>query len=275
MDSKNTNIYTLPENIFNSAKEVLLSSSELTEDEKLMLNRVSLRVDQNDGMYLANRPGSARHYLSVGLSAIRCINLACDKSLRKKPIRSVMDFPSGYGRVTRFLKAQFPSANITVSEIQPQALNFCESEFSAKPVASNEDFSKLSLDKKFDLIWCGSLFTHIDEKSAIELLKFFDSILEADGLCVFTAHGATPLKWIQEKSNTYGLPEESQQELLSQFQLKEYGYGNYSNVVGYGISVVSYARMLAMVHENCNWNEVMFMERGWDNHQDVYAFIKR
>lgn len=67
---------------------------------------------------------------------------------------------------------------------------------------------------------------------------------------------------------------ESQQELLSQYHLNGYGYAGYKNTSEYGISVVSHDRMLAMVSEACLWDEVMFMDRGWDNHQDVYAFTK-
>lgn len=151
---------------FNTAKEKLLSSVELTDDEKCIVSNVSLQVHQEDGMCPSNKPNAALHYLRVGLSAIRCINAALDKSHKKKPVQSILDFPCGYGRVLRFLKVRFPSADITVSEIESEALDFCSKEFSVKTLNSNKDFSKLSSPSKFDLIWCGSLFTHIDEKAA-------------------------------------------------------------------------------------------------------------
>ncbi|MEF9426794.1 MAG: class I SAM-dependent methyltransferase, partial [Candidatus Mariimomonas ferrooxydans] len=92
-------------------------------------------------------------------------------------IRSILDFPCGYGRVLRFLRARFADADITISEINPVALDFCKREFSVKSVILDKDFSKLSLTCKLDLIWCGSLITHLDEKAATDLLKFFHDIL--------------------------------------------------------------------------------------------------
>ena len=68
-------------------------------------------------------------------------------------------------------------------------LDFCQRAFSAKTVRSDIDFNKLSLPGKYDLIWCGSLVTHLDELAAINLLKFFHSHLSPDGLCIFTTHG--------------------------------------------------------------------------------------
>lgn len=88
----------------------------------------------------------------------------------------------------------------------------------------------------------------------------------------FTTHGQTSVKWIQENRQTYGLTASSQRELLSQFHKRGYGYANYKNQHGYGISVVSHDRMLSIARSVGQWDEVIYLERGWDNHQDVYGF---
>lgn len=256
---------------FQSAREKLLLSNDLKDEEKALLNKVSLRTHRNDDMY---KPTTAQHYLTVGLSAIRCIENALDKSSRVEAIRSILDFACGYGRVLRFLRVRFPDADITISEINPVALDFCKQEFSVKYVISDKNFSKLSLPGKFDLIWCGSLITHIDEKAATDLLRFFHDVLSPGGLCVFTTHGQTTVKRIQEKSKTYDLSKNSQHELLSLFHKNGYGYGDYRNQHGYGISVVSHERVLAIAQSVGQWDESIYLERGWDNHQDVYGFTK-
>jgi hypothetical protein len=61
--------------------------------------------------------------------------------------------------------------------------------------------------------------------------------------------------------------------LLSQFRENGYGYADYPNQNGYGISVVSHERMLALAESAGNWHEVVFVERAWDGHQDVYGFV--
>src|SRR5260370_29718822 len=56
-----------------SARETLLTSETLPSEEKRLISRVPLRIHPNDDMY---QPGTGRHYLSIGLSARRCIMAA-------------------------------------------------------------------------------------------------------------------------------------------------------------------------------------------------------
>ncbi|MBI3801319.1 MAG: class I SAM-dependent methyltransferase [Deltaproteobacteria bacterium] len=252
------------------AKRSLLSSPALSDQEKALLDRVSLKIHGNDELYV---PFHAQHYLSVGLSALRCIEEVLNRAKGDRVIRPILDFPCGYGRILRFLRARFPDADITGAELNRAALDFCRRTFSVRSLVSDTDFTRLSLSDKFDLIWCGSLFTHVDEKAATALLKFFQDHLTPVGLCVFTTHGLTSVDRIQEAKKTYGLPVKARQELLSQFREHGYGYADYPDQNGYGVSVVSHERMLALAESAGNWHEVVFGERAWDSHQDVYGFV--
>lgn len=252
---------------FRSAQGKLISDPAVSNKEKDLLRQISLRVHRNDEMYV---PFDARHYLSAGLSALRCIETALQKSEGTRPVGSILDLPCGYGRVLRFLRARFPSAEITASEIDPGALEFCKSNFRVNTAVSNKDFSKLSVPGRFDLIWCGSLLTHVDEDSAAVLLKFLHEHLSPDGQCLFTTHGKTVADTIRNTRNAYGLGEPARQKLLSGFDTRGYGYGDYSNTPGYGVSVVTPERMLAIARSIGAWKDLSFLERGWDNHQDVY-----
>jgi SAM-dependent methyltransferase len=256
---------------FRSAKEKFLISNDLSDKEKSLLNKISLRVHSKDGMY---QPKAALHYLSVGFSALRCIENALMESKEDKAILHILDFPCGFGRVLRFLKVRFPDAEITVSDIDPAALDFCKRVFHVKPAMSGKDFSNLSLSGKYDLIWCGSLISHIDEKAITDLLKCFHDRLTHGGLCVFTTHGKISAEWIQQKKVTYRLTEMAQRKVLSQFHEKGYGYADYNYQRGIGISLVSHDRMIAIAHRVGKWKEIFYLERGWDNHQDVYGFSK-
>jgi SAM-dependent methyltransferase len=256
---------------FRRAKKTLLASRTLSCEEKNWLNEVSLKVHPGDGMYI---PSAARHYLSVGLSARRCIDEALSHSRKNKAVRSILDFPCGYGRVLRFLKVRFPNAEIVACEIDPMALEFCKRVFSVKTIKSDEELGKLSLLGQFDLIWSGSLVTHLDEKRSFELLRFFYEHLAPGGLCLFTAHGRSTLERIRNKVETYYLSASAQQKLLSEFHERGYGYVNYEYTDRYGISVVSHDRMAEVAYSIGQWTESVFFEHGWDNHQDVYGFTK-
>ncbi len=248
-------------------RRCLLSSPDFTTEEKRLVSKVSLRLHRGDAMC----DGNAFHYLSVGVSAIRCIEEALRSAGKEFTEGAILDFPSGFGRVLRFLRAKFPDADITAAEIDERALDFCCRTFSVTPYLSKIPFTGLSLPRRFDLIWCGSLFTHIEEHAARDLLQFFHDHLSDRGVCVFTTHGERCLKWMQSKKVTYGLTDDAQREMIRGFQSRGYGYADYAGHTGYGISAVSHQRMLDLARGIGSWKLASFFEHAWDNHQDVYA----
>jgi SAM-dependent methyltransferase len=256
---------------FIAARKKLLLFGGLHSKEKALLRKVSLRLSEDDGMYV---PTNEYHYLSVGLSAVRCINTVLDRANRKQPVTSVLDFPCGYGRVLRFLKVRFPEAKIMGVEIEQEYLDFCESAFNVDTAISKKDISQLKIAGKYDVIWCGSLFTHIDQKSAEDLLKLFNSKLTKNGVCVFTTHGQLPINWLKKKERDYGLTPKSVKQLLAQLKKSGYGYADYPEMPGYGVSAVTHECMTKLAKKAGKWEEVVHLEHGWDNHQDVYGYIK-
>jgi methylase of polypeptide subunit release factors len=146
---------------FHSAIKKFASADTLTREEKALVYHVSARVHPNDTMYAVS---SDEEYLSAGLSALRCIEYCLNFSNNDNKVRTILDFPCGYGRVLRFLRARFPDADVTVSDIVPEAVAFCTRVFAAIPEMSNRDFTRLSISRRFDLVWCGSLITHIGTK---------------------------------------------------------------------------------------------------------------
>src|SRR4029077_3428464 len=116
------------------------------------------------------------------------------------------------------------------------------------------------------------LFTHLDEQAASDLMQLFHDHLSDRGLCVFTTHGWRFIEWIQSKEVTYSLSEDAQQKVIREFQSKGYGYADYANQPGFGISAVTHQRICELARGVGGWDETLFLEHGWDNYQDVYAF---
>ena len=261
-----------PDREFESARAELLASDKLTPEEGALLGEVSLKIHPKDEMYV---PTGARHYLNVGLSAMRCIEKALDASPQEGGIRSILDFPCGYGRVLRFIRARFPDATISAGETNLAALNFCEDEFHVRPVVSTEKFSDVERSGPFDLIWCGSLLTHIPEEDSTELLRLFFDSLAPGGVCVFTTHGEVMVKEIGNQAKTRALTMASRNRILSDYAKGGYGYADYRGCSGYGLSLSTRERVRAMAREVGPWNEVLYWESGWDNRQDVFAWAKR
>jgi SAM-dependent methyltransferase len=250
-------------------RDACLMSQEFSEMEKSWLRQVVLQVHPLDGMYT---PGMSGHYLSVGVSALRCIDAAIRSSSQLRPIDKLLDFPSGYGRVLRFLRVRFPQASITGCELKKPASAFCRKWFSVNVLQSQINLNDLALPDRYDLIWCGSLFTHIDEQAAAQLLKFFFRHLEVGGICVFSAHGPYCVDRIRSREFNYHLSTDRQDQLCDGYDSHGYGYANYDGKEGYGISAVKCDHLKKLAADAGDWKLVMYKERAWDAHQDVYAF---
>jgi hypothetical protein len=120
-------------------KKRLLSDPSLTAGERELLSKVSSRIYYPDGMY--NEGGA--HYYEVGLSAIQCIDEALARA-NLQDIRTILDLPSGSGRVLRFLSVRFPKARITACDIQRGAVDFCGERLGADKVYSSANPDKCS-----------------------------------------------------------------------------------------------------------------------------------
>ena len=254
-----------------AARERSGQDPALSANDKELLGRVALSLAPADNMFMLGF-GRADHYLKVGLSAIRCIDASLENSnivLGSAP--SILDFPCGHGRVLRFLRARYPLSDITVSEIDVNAIEFCEETFKCRGVVSSPDFDTLTLPGPFDLVWCGSLLTHLPEDDTKGLLRLIFRHLSPNGTCIITTHGQLSVDRISNGDNYYGLTKAAEREMLSQFEKTGYGYAGYKVGSGYGVSLVSRDRMRRLVAETGAWHETSFIEHGWDEHQDVYA----
>ena len=256
---------------FRAARDDLLNSDELTEYEKQLLASVSCKVHHADAMYL----GKPAHYLSVGLSATRAIKEAIEKYDKDFVPKNILDLPCGYGRVLRFLRVMFPDSVVTAAEINTRYIDFCTRHFSAVPLVSKENLSELEVPHKYDLIWCGSLCTHLDLDKTSQLISFFHDHLADNGICIFTTHGEFSIERLKEGKARYNLTDDSKKSIVSQYEASGYGYADYPYTSGYGISAVSYEKMSEIAQNAGSWNELLFKHRGWDNHQDIYAYSKK
>ena len=99
--------------------------------------------------------------------------------------KNVLDFGSGYGRVSRFLPYYFKDAQIQVSEVKPIAMEFQKEAFEFGTITHTEIASSFKSDPQ-DLIIGISVFTHIPVKAFIEWLDILFQNLKENGQLIFT-----------------------------------------------------------------------------------------
>jgi SAM-dependent methyltransferase len=263
-----------------SQRQQLLEDPALDARRSELLRAVSTRIHPDDGMFA----GDAAHYFRVGLSAIDCIEDVLSRAERTD-VRDVLDLPSGYGRELRFLVSRFPDAVFTACDIQPGAVRFCAEAFGARPVASKPDLKEVSFERRFDLVWCGSLVTHLDADATRSLFKLFARSLRPRGVMIFTTHGDSVAETIADATDFYDIARADAEAIAASYRATGHGYRDYPrglgyfdfhpNERGYGVSLTSPDWVRAEARSTGGLREVYFRARGWNDHQDVFAFQKQ
>jgi SAM-dependent methyltransferase len=174
-------------------RQRLLDDPALETKERELLKQVETRISAGDGMYT----GDGAHYYKVGLAAIRSIEKAIDVA-QLGSVKRILDLPCGHGRVLRFLVRLFPQAEITASDLDRKGVDFCARVFGTEAVYSEPNLDRFALGGQFDLIWCGSLVTHLNDKGIRALLAFSARHLVPEGLLIFTAHGERVIQLLED-----------------------------------------------------------------------------
>lgn len=206
--------------------------------------------------------GRDDHYLAVGLSALACV----ESALHGRTPQTILDLPCGFGRVTRVLRARYPSAEITVCDLDRPGVDFAARHFGARPVYSVDDFAELRLDRPFDLIWVGSLVTHLSEAQTGVFLGRMAASLAPGGTLVVSSHGPSVATGLKDWG--YGLEPGAVAGVLDGYRDHGYGHRGYGGGSGYGISMTDQEWWEQAVGA-LGLRLVSYGVRDWDGHQDI------
>jgi SAM-dependent methyltransferase len=174
---------------------------------------------------LEHRDGALVSYFRSGWSAARTV-LALREQWQQlaqlpAPLR-ILDFAGGYGRSTRFLVREHDPAAITVCDILPDAVEFQRTRFGVTGALSATAPEDLELDGPFDLIFVGSLFSHLPERSFGRWLARLAALLSPRGLLAITTHDQSLMLPGREMPDS-GLYFEAMSDLGERLELADYG----------------------------------------------------
>ena len=222
---------------------------------------VSVNISPSETMM----DGNTARYLAVGENALRAIQAA---SGLVGP-RSILDLPCGHGRVARHLRAAYPDAELFVADLDDPGADFCAAEFGATKLKSTPDFTAINFGRRFDLIWVGSLITHLDAQATRNFFGFLARHLSTDGTAVVSSHGAFVAgRLFLSQRPLYGLSIAEEAGILADYQASGYGYCQYPLQDGYGISLAS-RPWIRDTADRAGLVVVSHEDHAWDNHQDV------
>jgi SAM-dependent methyltransferase len=230
--------------------------------------RLPTRIAVGDGMFKSKQP---MRYLKVGREAITAIQGMLKHRVASADVASVLDYAGGYGRVTRWLVAAFPEAKVVTADTDVKAMEVARELFGVEAHVVDKD-APAPLGQ-FDLIWSGSLFTHLPPASAAATLRFLSSQLAPRGTLVFSTHGRFVARRVQQREKMYHLDDARCDALLDGYARTGFGYSDYPGQDGYGIALTSNACVLGLI-EDAGLEAIGFSARGWCMHQDVWAAQK-
>ncbi|MFC5740447.1 class I SAM-dependent methyltransferase [Dyella tabacisoli] len=227
-------------------------------------------VSPNDSMF---DPG----YKRVGISAMNAILLAWQSS-DVDEITRVLDIPCGHGRVLRHLVKLFPEAMFDACDLDQDGIAFCAKTFGARPLLSREALTTMQFDTTYDLIWVGSLFTHVSRDIARAWLEHLAKFLSPKGVLVGTTHG----RWSEHVYQHYPyISPEGWNTVMEGYRKSGYGYcdyqakENHAYIEGtYGISMARPHVTIGDIEQIPDTRLLHYSERGWADHQDVFAIGK-
>lgn len=221
-------------------------------------------------------------YFRLGRNALDCIRLAMTAA-QKTAVERILDLPCGYGRVLRWIKAEFPVAGLGACDIDHDGVDFCAATFGAEPVYGRENPDDVEIERPFDLIWSSSLFTHLPPRQWDSFLDLFERALAPGGLLIFTTHGRGIAERMHDPERRRIYQPIDHEALLRQFEREGSAYTEYqfgdeqrerlSLPSTYGISLTLPSAVCATLERRPGLRLVCYSE-GRFNGQDLIGAIR-
>jgi SAM-dependent methyltransferase len=218
-----------------------------------------------------------QHYFDVGREAVQLVVRLLVANVRLPP-GTILDFPSGSGRVTRHLRAMFPNSRIAVCDLYQEHIAFCEAEFGAEPIRSKKNPDDLMIEPEWDLVFCGSLLTHLPEILVVPTVRFMVRALSRTGMAIVTLAGR---RAEEVQDHHWKMIEDKRFETIRRrYRKRGFGFANYTGAHrrlfaapdSYGIALVKPSWILSVLECMPDIRILGYFERVWDDNQDLVAF---
>jgi SAM-dependent methyltransferase len=250
--------------------------------EAYLARGISVRLDPHDkeNPNDADEASLRYRYFGIGADALRIIVSELLRGLRDVP-RTVLDFPCGSGRVTRHLIPFFSQSRVFACDLYDYHVDFCVNELGAEGIMSKENLEEVDFEQHFDLIFCGSLLTHLPESLFQSALRLMTRSLTPNGLAIVTLNGRYS-KYLQKHFWKY--IDDDLFDLADASAMQTgFGYVDYPSdqrtkfdqQSRYGVTLSRPHWTFGLAEQETGARVLGYAERDWDNHQDVLVIGKR
>jgi SAM-dependent methyltransferase len=231
---------------------------------------ISKEIHPNDVMFNTGKD----FYFTVGQSSIDLI-LSYLSIAWTPQVSRVLDLPCGHGRVARHLAAAFPAAELFFCDIDSEGADFCASNFGGTAIHSRPDLTMVRLPANLDLIWVGSLFTHLNKARTFTWLRYLISHLAPHGIIVATLHGEFSKHLFSEHPDWRGGVDWNQ--IMKGVKTEGFGFAPYPDDAKgeYGLSISDAETLLTFAKSVGEARVIAYSERVWGYNHDVLVMTKQ
>jgi hypothetical protein len=222
-------------------------------------------------------PEQAQQYFDIGRAGLDIV-IGQLVANHRQPPATILDFPSGSGRVTRHLRAAFPDARIGACDLYESHVDFCVSEFAAEAVYSREDLEEVDIDPEWDVVFVGSLLTHLPKRHARQALRLIRRSLSPQGIAIVTLEGRRSIAMHHRGSKF--VPDDRFKRIVRGYRTFGFGFSQYQPEFGrffpkqasYGLAIVRPDWTVREVLKLPDVRLLGYAEGGWNDHQDYVTF---
>jgi SAM-dependent methyltransferase len=199
-------------------------------------------------------------YLDGGLDCARKFAGLCrDHSIG----RSVLEFASGYGRVSRHVSKILPDKDWACCDIHGAAVAFLHETFGLKAFISTPDAGAWRAPDAYDAVFALSFFSHMPRCDFRPWLHALADALVPGGLLVFTTHGAVTMEHRREAGDA------------ARFDVEGFYWDRNSDQGDldpsqYGTSILTFDCAHQIIKSLPQLVLVRFQQAAWWGHQDLY-----
>jgi len=136
-------------------------------------------------------PCSIDTFLNSGHNAVAGIGEILESNgINPADLATGLDFGCGCGRILLSAMKRWPNIAWSGTDVDEICINWCREHIVEAEFSVNGDLPPLSWpDERFDLIWCGSVFTHLDEERQFSWLEELNRVTSNSGVVLASIHG--------------------------------------------------------------------------------------
>lgn len=230
----------------------------------------AIHLDDFIFQFLINNPcfenmdGAVKYYFYDGRKSAQTLAaMLTECGLEQSGPLSMLEFASGYGCITRHLRAVLPNVRSVACDIHDQAITFIRSRLGAEAMPSCTDPSRFDQSRTYDIVFALSFFSHMPRTTWGRWLAALYDRVSPGGVLIFTTQG-------QHSAKHFGNPKLDADGFwfLADSEQKDL------DVATYGQTIADVSFVTREVRSRLGHAPDMVREGFWWGHQDCYLVRK-